>query len=77
MDTFAKPGVLPRALEMHLGLFATTSPLFPTTDMIASGHSSTDGITVFCGSCPGNDPAYMKAATDLGEAIAASGRVLV
>ncbi|MEL6167726.1 MAG: TIGR00730 family Rossman fold protein [Pseudomonadota bacterium] len=37
----------------------------------------TRAICVFCGSRPGNDPAYLKAATDLGTALAGAGHTLV
>ncbi|GAA5955954.1 hypothetical protein JCM3765_000053 [Sporobolomyces pararoseus] len=35
------------------------------------------GITVFCGSSPGNDPVYLETATSLAKAIAKSGKTLV
>lgn len=34
-------------------------------------------ICVFCGSSPGNDPAFVRAAESLGHAIATSGRALI
>ncbi len=43
----------------------------------AQGHSTLRAVCVFCGSSPGNDPAYCRAAGELGELLARRGIKLV
>lgn len=56
---------------------ARVTPLLANSDLVTISHSPPSRIGVFCGSRAGTQPEYLRAAADVGKAIAERGGTLV